>query len=189
MLQKRVQRYQIAPIAQMGFQGKEDSASLPFNSPKPPQNPLRHAVIPHLHQLEKRHINQRRHGKRQRIRSHNNTNPHKQPKRSNDAADAAGEQRVAYEWRDVCDCCVLKQVDGVRATSVPFKGAPCAYVRNANPVKQKQNGDSREEPWEVRVESVDAKVGTCDARVLGRWDVRNNSELSHGALAMSNACK
>lgn len=137
LLQKRVQRYQIAPIAQMGFQGKEDSASLPFNSPKPPQNPLRHAVIPHLHQLEKRHINQRRHGKRQRIRSHNNTNPHKQPKRSNDAADAAGEQRVAYEWRDDCDCCVLKQVDGIRATLGPFKGMPCAYVRNANPVKQK----------------------------------------------------
>lgn len=77
----------------------------------------------------------------------------------------------------------------MRATSDPFKGAPCAYVRNANPVKQKQNGDSREEPWEVRVESVDAKVGTCDARVLGRWDVRNNSGLSHGALAMSKACK
>lgn len=47
----------------------------------------------------------------------------------------------------------------MRAPSGPFKGAPCAYVRNANPVKQKQNGDSREEPWEVRVESVDAKVG------------------------------
>ncbi len=157
--QKSIQRYQIAPIAQMGFQGNEDSASLPFNSFKPPHSPFRDAVIPRLHQLEQRHINQRRRGKRQRIRSRNNTNPHKQPNGSNEATNAADEQRVVCEWRDDCDCCVLKQVDGVRATSGPFKGASCAYVRNANPAKQKQNGDSREETWEVRVESVDAKVG------------------------------
>lgn len=52
LLQKRAQRYQITPIAQMGFQGSEDSASLPFNSSKPPQSPVRDAVIPHLRQLE-----------------------------------------------------------------------------------------------------------------------------------------
>lgn len=77
--QKSIQRYQIAPIAQMGFQGNKDSASLPFNSFKPPHNPLRDAVIPRQHQLKQRHINQGRHGKRQRIRLHNNANPHKQP--------------------------------------------------------------------------------------------------------------
>ena len=157
--QRSIQRYQIVPIAQMGFQGNEDSASLPFNSFKPPHNPLRDAVIPRLNQLKQSHINQGRYGKRQRIRSRNNTNPHKQPNGSNEATNAADEQRVVCKWCDDCDCCVLKQVDGVRATSGPFKGAPCAYVRNANPAKQKQNGDSREEPWEVRVESVDAKVG------------------------------
>lgn len=63
------------------------------------------------------------------------------------------------EWRDDCDRRVLKQVDGMRAPSGPFKGALCAYIRNANAVKQKQHGDSREEPGEARVESVDAKVG------------------------------
>lgn len=132
--QKSIQRYQIAPIAQMGFQGNKDSASLPFNSFKPPRNSLRDAVIPRLHQFKQRHVNQRRHGKRQRIRFRNNTNPHKQRNGSNEATNAADEQRVVCKWRDNCDCCVLKQVDGVRAPSGPFKGALCAYIRNANAV-------------------------------------------------------
>lgn len=53
----------------------------------------------------------------------------------------------------------MKQVDGIRATFGPFKGALCAYICNANPVKQEQHGDNREESREARIESVNAKVG------------------------------